>query len=222
MSGSPSGAVLGVEGRRGVFDRLTKCFGWNKEVVYLARSIPMDGKMNALASLQARAKGSPTDPGLVAALAAKNVVRNQKYRKSTFVLQVLYEQFRFFFNLYFLAVAMSQFIPAFQVGFLFTYIAPLVFVLGVTLIKEGYDDYKRYVRDREANSQVRVAYVCLDFCRQDYMCLSTCAITTGGALPPRHVFCTRCAEAAGALPNSDTAASPRQETWRAYQAQTSA
>ena len=147
-------AGRGADERKGVFSRLTKCFGWNKEVVYLARSIPMDGKRNAMASLQGRGKGPAADPGLIAALAAKNVVRNQKYRKSTFVLQVLYEQFRFFFNLYFLGVALSQFIPALQVGFLFTYIAPLVFVLGVTLFKEGYDDYKRYIRDREANSQV--------------------------------------------------------------------
>lgn len=34
-----------------------------------------------------------------------------------------------------------------------TYIAPLAFVLFVTMGKEAYDDYKRYLRDREANSQ---------------------------------------------------------------------
>lgn len=45
-----------------------------------------------------------------------NVVRNQKYNPWTFLIVVLYEQFRFFFNLYFLVVALSQFIPALQVG----------------------------------------------------------------------------------------------------------
>lgn len=34
-----------------------------------------------------------------------------------------------------------------------TYIAPLAFVLCVTMGKEAYDDYKRHMRDREANSQ---------------------------------------------------------------------
>lgn len=34
-----------------------------------------------------------------------------------------------------------------------TYIAPLAFVLCVTMGKEAYDDYKRNLRDREANSQ---------------------------------------------------------------------
>jgi len=33
-----------------------------------------------------------------------------------------------------------------------TYIAPLAFVLLVTMGKEAYDDYKRNLRDREANS----------------------------------------------------------------------
>ena len=38
-------------------------------------------------------------------------------------------------------------------GFILTYIAPLAFVLFVTMGKEAYDDYKRHLRDREANSQ---------------------------------------------------------------------
>ncbi len=38
-------------------------------------------------------------------------------------------------------------------GFLFTYIAPLAFVLTVTMIKEAVDDIQRYKRDKEANGQ---------------------------------------------------------------------
>ncbi|KAG6333074.1 hypothetical protein ID866_6016 [Astraeus odoratus] len=82
-----------------------------------------------------------------------NMVRNQKYNALTFFPLVLYEQFKFFFNLYFLLVALSQFIPALKIGFIFTYVAPLAFVLCVTMGKEAYDDYKRHLRDREANSQ---------------------------------------------------------------------
>ncbi len=47
----------------------------------------------------------------------------------------------------------------FRSGFIITYIAPLAFVLTVTLGKEAYDDYKRNLRDREANSQ---KYLVLD------------------------------------------------------------
>ncbi|KAF8310761.1 aminophospholipid-transporting P-type ATPase [Clavulina sp. PMI_390] len=89
-----------------------------------------------------------------------NVVRNQKYNVFTFLPLVFYEQFKFFFNLYFLLVALSQFIPALKIGFIVTYIAPLAFVLAVTMGKEAYDDYIRYVRDTEANSQL---YGVLDF-----------------------------------------------------------
>lgn len=83
-----------------------------------------------------------------------NVIRNQKYSLITFLPVVLFEQFKFFFNLYFLIVAISQFVPALQVGYLFTYVAPLVFVLSITILKEAYDDFQRYKRDKEANSQL--------------------------------------------------------------------
>ncbi|KAJ1554460.1 putative aminophospholipid-translocase, partial [Cladochytrium tenue] len=83
-----------------------------------------------------------------------NVVRNQKYNLVSFLPVVFYEQFKFFFNLYFLLVALSQFIPALKIGYLFTYFAPLGFVLAVTIGKEAFDDYKRHQRDKEANSQV--------------------------------------------------------------------
>ncbi len=56
---------------------------------------------------------------------APNVVRNQKYTLLSFlpvvndyyfISKVLYEQFKFFFNLYFLLVALSQLVKALQVG----------------------------------------------------------------------------------------------------------
>lgn len=41
-------------------------------------------------------------------------------------LQVLYEQFKFFLNFFFLVMACSQFIPEIRVGYLYTYWGPLV------------------------------------------------------------------------------------------------
>ncbi|KAG8733388.1 putative aminophospholipid-translocase [Ceratobasidium sp. 423] len=82
-----------------------------------------------------------------------NVVRNQKYTVITFLPLVIYAQFKFFFNLYFLLVALSQFVPALKIGFIATYIAPLAFVLSVTMGKEAWDDILRNRRDREANAQ---------------------------------------------------------------------
>ncbi|KAI1115787.1 phospholipid-translocating P-type ATPase [Nemania sp. NC0429] len=88
-----------------------------------------------------------------------NLVSNAKYTAFTFLPITLYNEFSFFFNLYFLLVALSQAIPALQIGYLTTYIAPLGFVLVITMGKEAYDDIGRRRRDNEANSE---AYTVLD------------------------------------------------------------
>lgn len=49
-------------------------------------------------------------------------------------------------------IGLSQFIKIFKVGFLFTYIAPLVFVLSVTITKEAFDDFQRKRKDRDINN----------------------------------------------------------------------
>ncbi len=82
---------------------------------------------------------------------APNIIRNQKYSIISLIPVVLFNQFRFFSNLFFLLIAISQAIPQLRVGFLFTYVSPLVIVLAITICKEAYDDYKRYLRDKELN-----------------------------------------------------------------------
>ena len=82
---------------------------------------------------------------------APNIIRNQKYSVFSLIPVVLWNQFKFFSNLFFLLIAISQAVPQLRVGFLFTYVSPLAIVLGITIIKEGYDDYQRYLRDKELN-----------------------------------------------------------------------
>ncbi|XP_064640226.1 probable phospholipid-transporting ATPase IIB isoform X2 [Lineus longissimus] len=81
-----------------------------------------------------------------------NIIRNQKYSVITFIPMVLFEQFRFFLNLYFLVMACSQFIPEIRIGYLYTYWGPLCFVIFVTMVREAVDDFRRFRRDREMNS----------------------------------------------------------------------
>ncbi|VDD86147.1 unnamed protein product, partial [Enterobius vermicularis] len=83
----------------------------------------------------------------------ENVVCNRKYNIFTFIPLVLFQQFKFFLNLYFLCMACSQFIPAIQIGAPITYWGPLGFVLTITLIREALDDFVRYLRDCEMNSE---------------------------------------------------------------------
>ncbi|KAF8542246.1 phospholipid-translocating P-type ATPase [Trichophaea hybrida] len=82
-----------------------------------------------------------------------NIISNHRFTAFTFLPLTLYHEFSFFFNLYFLLVAVSQIVPALRIGFLSTYIVPLVFVLAITLGKEAHDDIARRRRDREANGE---------------------------------------------------------------------
>ncbi|XP_053570821.1 probable phospholipid-transporting ATPase IIB isoform X2 [Bombina bombina] len=84
----------------------------------------------------------------------RNAIKNQKYNVFTFIPGVLYQQFKFFLNLYFLVVACSQFVTALKIGYLYTYWAPLGFVLAVTMVREAVDEYRRFKRDKEMNSQL--------------------------------------------------------------------
>ncbi|KAL6719609.1 putative aminophospholipid-translocase [Lecanora helva] len=82
-----------------------------------------------------------------------NAVSNAKYSAWSFLPRTLYNEFSFFFNMYFLLVALSQIIPSLRIGYLSTYIAPLAFVLAITLGKEALDDVARRRRDSEANRE---------------------------------------------------------------------
>lgn len=82
-----------------------------------------------------------------------NSISNAKYNAFTFLPMILIEQFKFFFNLYFLLVALSQIWQPLRIGYLSSYIVPLAFVLFVTMSKEAWDDWQRRRRDAQANSE---------------------------------------------------------------------
>lgn len=82
-----------------------------------------------------------------------NVVSNAKYTPWSFLPRTLYNEFSFFFNIYFLLIALSQIIPILRIGYLSTYIAPLAFVVSISLGKEALDDIGRRRRDAEANAE---------------------------------------------------------------------
>ena len=80
-----------------------------------------------------------------------NSINNCKYSVFSFVPVVLFNQFKYFFNLFFLLIALSQIIEALRVGFLISFVAPLAFVLIVTMVKEFLDDLARSNKDFEIN-----------------------------------------------------------------------
>ena len=82
-----------------------------------------------------------------------NAVSNAKYNPWSFLPRTLYNEFSFFFNMYFLLVALSQLIPFLRIGYVSTYVVPLACVLAITLGKEALDDIARRRRDGEANKE---------------------------------------------------------------------
>jgi len=82
-----------------------------------------------------------------------NKVSHQKYTILNLIPMFLFLQFRFFFNFFYLIITLTQFVPIYRIGFLVTYLFPLLFVLSISLIKELWDEYQRWKRDRELNLQ---------------------------------------------------------------------
>jgi len=80
-----------------------------------------------------------------------NTINSSKYTIFTFWFLNLFEQFRRVANFYFLIVAVVQLcLPSPPVS-PFTSVFPLVFVVVVTMIKQGYEDVMRHRADREIN-----------------------------------------------------------------------
>ncbi|OHT04465.1 phospholipid-translocating P-type ATPase, flippase family protein [Tritrichomonas foetus] len=82
-----------------------------------------------------------------------NFITHQKYTKFNIIPKFLFLQFRFFFNFFYLVITLVEIIPAFRIGFLITYVSPLVFVLTISFVKEVWDEIQRARRDKELNSQ---------------------------------------------------------------------
>jgi phospholipid-transporting ATPase len=87
-----------------------------------------------------------------------NEVVTTKYNLITFLPFSLFIQFRRVSNIYFLITAVLQSIPQISPLQPFTAIAPLVFVLGISMIREGIEDYLRYKSDKEINNSPTSIY----------------------------------------------------------------
>ncbi|KAF5353971.1 hypothetical protein D9756_007010 [Leucocoprinus leucothites] len=82
----------------------------------------------------------------------RNKVRTTKYTILTFIPKNLYEQFRRVANLFFLSLVILQLFPVFGAAAGSIAVLPLAFILTVTAIKDGIEDYRRGVLDEEVNT----------------------------------------------------------------------
>jgi len=81
-----------------------------------------------------------------------NYIRTSKYTILTFLPMNLLEQFRRVANIYFLLNAVIAAIPGVSPILPITAALPLIFVLSVAAIKDGFEDYQRHQQDDKANS----------------------------------------------------------------------
>ncbi len=77
-----------------------------------------------------------------------------KYTVITFLPRNLLEQFRRVANVFFLAIAILQFFPKFSTISPGLVILPLIAVLAITALKDGYEDIKRHQADRRVNHSI--------------------------------------------------------------------
>ena len=84
-------------------------------------------------------------------VSCSNKIDNMKYGFLLFVPLFLYNQFKYFFNFFYLMLCISQFIKPLKIGFTFTYVGPLAFVVCLSLINELTDEVQRWWRDFEVN-----------------------------------------------------------------------
>ncbi|KAH8117016.1 phospholipid-translocating P-type ATPase [Phellopilus nigrolimitatus] len=86
-----------------------------------------------------------------------NQVITSKYTFITFLPRNLLEQFRRIANIFFAVIAILQFFSEFSTISPGLVILPLLIVLAITAVKDGYEDVKRHQSDRHINlSHVRV------------------------------------------------------------------
>ena len=82
-----------------------------------------------------------------------NKIDNRKYNLFTFLPLFLFNEYKHFSNFYFLLIALVQIYEPFRVGFLVTYVGPIIIVTGLSLIKELWDEYKKSVKDADFNNE---------------------------------------------------------------------
>ncbi|KAG5892815.1 hypothetical protein JTB14_033381 [Gonioctena quinquepunctata] len=84
---------------------------------------------------------------------ASNYIKTSKYSLLTFLPLNLFEQFQRLANFYFLCLLVLQLIPAISSLTPVTTALPLIGVLGLTAIKDAYDDIQRHISDSHVNNR---------------------------------------------------------------------
>ena len=86
-----------------------------------------------------------------------NTIRSSRYTIWDFLPKQFIFQATRLSNFYFICIGIPQAIPGFSTTGNYTTILPLSFFLILTIVKEGYDDYRRHRLDRVENNTLATA-----------------------------------------------------------------
>ena len=81
-----------------------------------------------------------------------NYISTTKYNIVTFLPKAIFEQFRRVANLYFLLTAILSLTPVAPFSAV-SMIAPLAFVVGLSMAKEALEDWRRFIQDMKVNAR---------------------------------------------------------------------
>ncbi|XP_073668212.1 phospholipid-transporting ATPase VB isoform X2 [Paramisgurnus dabryanus] len=83
---------------------------------------------------------------------AGNAIKTNKYRLWSFIPMNLFEQFHRMANLYFVGLAILNFVPVVNAFQPEVALIPICIILSLTAVKDGWEDFRRYQADQKRNN----------------------------------------------------------------------
>uniref|UniRef100_A0A8B9TJX5 Phospholipid-transporting ATPase n=1 Tax=Anas platyrhynchos TaxID=8839 RepID=A0A8B9TJX5_ANAPL len=80
-----------------------------------------------------------------------NKIKTTKYTILTFFPKNIYEQFHRFANIYFVVIALLNFVPVVNAFQPEVSVIPICVIMAITAIKDAWEDFRRYKLDKEIN-----------------------------------------------------------------------
>uniref|UniRef100_A0A672SPF0 ATPase phospholipid transporting 10B (putative) n=1 Tax=Sinocyclocheilus grahami TaxID=75366 RepID=A0A672SPF0_SINGR len=81
-----------------------------------------------------------------------NAIKTNKYRLWSFIPMNLFEQFHRMANIYFVGLAILNFVPVVNAFQPEVALIPICVILALTAVKDGWEDFRRYQTDQQLNN----------------------------------------------------------------------
>ncbi|CAD8064402.1 unnamed protein product [Paramecium sonneborni] len=97
-----------------------------------------------------------------------NFIKTSRYNFITFLPYSLTLQFQRMANIYFLIIAVMSFFKSISPFSPVSSIAPLIFVVSLSMLRDGYEDYQKHLSDNELNSSPATIWTVSGFVKKTW------------------------------------------------------